>query len=198
MTIFFLAVLILLDAGLLVAVFYLNRRQEAQVELVAELTEERRLLSELRTSVQEELEGAQGKARDVLDRVSHMAAEAEMEVKSGGATLAREMESVASSISARFESPMRDLAKKQVAIEAMLKRVDQQKLLLQKLVARGEKICRFFDDRVPYEEVLEEISDKKYSDARAMLAKGNSPTSVAQELGMSESEVRVLAGLALR
>lgn len=198
MTTALLAALILLDFGLLAAVFFLNRRQEAQVELVAELTEERRLLAELRSSVHEELEAAQGRSREMLDRVSRIAAEAELEVKSGGETLSREMESVAGQISERFEAPLKDLTRKQSHIEALLKRVDHEKLVLQKLVQRGEKLAKFFDERVPYEDVLTEIADKKYSDARSLLARGNAPAQIAQELGMSESEVRVLAGLSMR
>lgn len=195
MTTFLLVALILLDAGLLAAVFLLNRRQEAQVELVAELSEERRMIAELRASVQEELEAAQGKARGMLDKVTKMATEAEMEVKSGGATIAHEMEQIATTLTARFELPLKELSVKQRQVEALLKRLDQEKMMMKNLVARGEKICKFFDERVPYEEVLHEIADKKYSDARALLAKGQSPTQVAHELAMNETEVRILAGL---
>ena len=42
--------------------------------------------------------------------------------------------------------------------------MDRQKTVVQKLIARGEKICKFFDQRVSYEEILDEIEDKKYSD----------------------------------
>jgi hypothetical protein len=197
-TTFLLTALILLDVGLLAAVFFLNRRQEAQVELVAELTEERRLLAELRTSVQEELEAAQSRSREMLDKVTMMATEAEMEVKSGGETLARELESVADQLTTRFETPLKDLARKQSHVESLLKRVESEKTLLQKLVQRGEKLAKFFDERIPYEDVLSEIADKKYVDARSLLARGVTPAQIAHELGMSESEVRVLAGLSLR
>jgi hypothetical protein len=197
-TTFLLTALILLDVGLLAAVIFLNRRQEAQVELVAELTEERRLLAELRTSVQEELEAAQSRSREMLDKVTMMATEAEMEVKSGGETLARELESVADQLTTRFETPLKDLARKQSHVESLLKRVESEKTLLQKLVQRGEKLAKFFDERIPYEDVLSEIADKKYVDARSLLARGVTPAQIAHELGMSESEVRVLAGLSLR
>lgn len=198
MTTLLLATLILLDVGLLAAVVLLSRRQDAQVELVSELTEERRVLAELRATVQEELESAQGKARETLAKVAKLAAEAEQEVKTGGTTIAQEMESVVTELSAKFETPLKELAKRQAYVETLLKRVDEQKLLLQRLVARGEKICKFFDERVPYEEVLHEIEDKKYADARTMLAKGQTPTAVARELGMSETEVRLVAGIGAR
>jgi len=198
MTTLLLAVLIVGDLGLLAAVFLLSRRQEAQLELVEELTEERRLLTELRGSVQEELEAAQVKARETLEKALRLAAEAEQEVKTGSAQVAHEMESVATHLTARFESPLRELAKKQSYLESLLRRVEDEKVVLQKLIARGEKICRFFDERISYEEVLAEIEDKKYADARSLLARGKSPAHVAVELGMSEMEVRLVAGLAAR
>lgn len=193
-----LVFLVFLDFLLLAAVFFLNRRQDAHLELVEELSEERRLLNELRTSVQEELEAAHNKARETLEKATRLAAEAEQEVKSGGHTIAQEMGAVADELTTKFEEPLKELAKKQAYLETLLKRVDQEKTVLGKLLTRGEKICKFFDERVPYREVLEEIEDKKYADARNLLAKGKSPSDVAHELGMSESEVRLVAGLAGR
>jgi hypothetical protein len=198
MTTFLLIALILLDVGLLAAVFLLNRKQDAHMEMVEELTEERRLLGELRTNVHEELEAAQFKARETLEKAMRLATEAELEVKSGGKTIASEMESVVSDLADKFEKPLKEIATRQAYLETLLRKVDDEKAIMQKLIARGEKICRFFDSRVSFEEVMEEIEDKKYSDARSMLARGKSPTSVAKELGLSESEVRLVAGLSAR
>jgi hypothetical protein len=198
MTTFLLISLILLDVGLLAAVFLLNRKQDAHMEMVEELTEERRLLGELRSNVTEELEAAQFKARETLDKAMRLATEAEMEVKSGGKTIASEMESVVTDLADKFEKPLKEIATRQAYLETLLRKVDDEKAVMQKLIARGEKICRFFDSRVSFEEVMEEIEDKKYSDARSMLARGKSPTAVAKELGLSESEVRLVAGLSAR
>lgn len=198
MTTILLVALILLDLGLLAAVFLLNRRQDQHMELVEELSEERRLLSELRANVHEELEAAQFKARETLDKAMHLATEAEMEVKSGGKTIASEMESVVSDLADKFEKPLKEIATQKSYLETLLRRVEEEKSTMQKLLARGEKICRFFDSRVSFEEVLEEIEDKKYADARSMLARGKNPAAVARELGLSESEVRLVAGLTAR
>ena len=195
MTTLLLAALILLDIGLMAAVFLLSRKRETHLELVEELTEERRLLTELRSSVHEELEGAQAKARSTLDKAVRLATEAEQEVKTSGQTIAQEMEAVVGDLTSRFETPLKELTKKQGSLEALLRRVESERLLLTKLLARGEKICSFFDERVPYEEVLAEIEDKKYADARLLLARGKTPGAVAAELGMSETEVRLVAGL---
>jgi len=195
MTTILIAALIVLDLGLMVAVYSLSRRRETHLELVAELTEERRLLADLRTTVQEELEAAQAKARSTLDKAVKLATEAEQEVKTGAQTIAKEMELVVSELTEKFADPLKELSRKQSYLESMLRRVEDQKTSLQNLLARGEKICRLLDSRVPLEDVIAEIEDKKYADARLLLARGRPPAAVAVELGMSETEVRLVAGL---
>lgn len=190
-----LVFLIMMDLALIGAVIWLSRRQNAHIELAMELTEERRILTEIRHTIHEELEAAQAKARETLDKATRLAAEAEIEVKSGGQTIAKEMDIVATQLAARFEAPLKDLAKQKAGLEAILHKAEREKSILQSLLVRGEKICQFFDERVPYEDILREIEDKKYSDARKLLARGHTPHIVASELGMSESEVRLVAGL---
>lgn len=188
--------LVFLDIALLAAVMLLYRKQIVHSDLIRDLTEERQILSEMRRSMQEEIEASQSHSRAMIEKVTHLAAEAEQEVHSGRETLAKELESLASNISHKFEAPLKEFSKAQLTLESLFKRIDKEKSLLQKILARGEKICRFFDNRVPYEEILEELEDKKYSDARSLLAKGWEVGRVSKELGIPESEVRLVAGLA--
>ena len=95
MTPVLMMVLIVLDLGLLAAILLLNKRQGVQTDLLDEMTEERRLLADLRETVRGELSGAQMKARETLDKAARLAADAEQEIKSGGSSLASEMEGVA-------------------------------------------------------------------------------------------------------
>ena len=190
--------LIVVDIALLACVFLINRKQDAHIELIEELTEERRMLGELRSAVHEELESAQSSSRKMLDRVTQIAAEAEHEVQSGAKTISSELEGVVDQLTVKFENPLKEINKRQAYLENLLKRVEREKSSLQRLVSRGEKICKFFDKNVPYEDILHEIEDKKYSDARHMLARGTKPEAIAQELGMSISEVNIVAGLSGR
>jgi hypothetical protein len=188
-------VLVVLDVVLFGMFFMLNRKQMQQGEALQSLSDERKLLEDLRQSVQEELELADNKGRDVLSKVTRLAMEAEQEVKMGSTQLTSEMQGLSQQLGEKFEKLLEDLRSKQMFLEAMLKRIDKEKVLLHKLVARGEKIAGFFDKRVPYQEVLEEIEDKKYIDARTMLSQGMDHESVAKELGMTVTEVRIVAGL---
>lgn len=190
-----LAILALLDLVLLGVVYVLGKRQIQPVEILRDLNEERRLLKELRQAVKEELEDAHRRSHDALRRVSTVATEVEMEFKGGRETMNKEMEEVLKEFSGKVETLLSGLTKKQAMIEKLLKKVETEKAVLGKALERGDKLTRFFNQSVPYEEVLEEIEDKKYSDARELLSKGLKPRDVAKCLGMPEAEVTLIAAV---
>ena len=190
-----LIILLIADVGLAVAVVMLGRRQEAQDDALSELTEERQMLGELRDSVKRELQQAELQSQHILERMTKLAAEADAEVRSGRDVLGKELDSFVEQFKERIEKPLQEVNRRQMALEKLSRRIDTQKTVVQKALGRGEKLVRFFDQKVPYEEVLQELEDKKYADARHLLTKGMSPSAVAKELGMKETEVRLVAGL---
>lgn len=188
--------LFFLDIILLGAIIFVGRRQSTDNGgLLTELSEERKYLTDLRTSLKEELEGIQRQGKAVLKQVSQIATEAEMEVKSSGDTLAKEMEDIVDQLSEKFHQPLEELSKQKKTVNLLLRRLDREKLLLNKAIERGEKLSKFFNDKVPYEELIDELQDKKYKDARLLIAKGHKPESIAIELGLSKSEVKLIAGV---
>jgi hypothetical protein len=191
-----LTLLIVLDVALLLSVFLMSRKQENHASLLRDLTEERRMISDIRGSVQEELRLAQSKSREMMDRVTHIAAEAEKEVKSGGQALASNMEEIFNLLTQRFEKPLTELSRRQIAIESLMKRVEAEKGRIVKAVNRGERLIKFFDEKTPYNDVLKEIESRKYDDCRALLSQGVPPESIARELGLSKSEVDLISHLA--
>ena len=188
-------VLVLLDLVLFAMFFFLNRKQVEQGEALRSLSDERSLLEDLRQSVQEELALAESKSKDTLAKVHKIAMEAEQEVKLGSQQLSSELQGLSEQLTNKFEKLLEELRSKQMFVESLMKRIEREKSLLQKQVVRGEKLAGFFDKRISYQEVLEEIEDKKYIDARNLLSQGMEPENVAKELGMTLAEVKVVAGL---
>jgi len=196
MTTILLVMLFALDIVIL-AYIYVTRRKttEFDVNLAQEMNEERRILSELRDSVRQELQNHSRQSKEALDRVSRIAAEVDQEFKNNAGTIASDLETVVKGLEGRFEVPFQRLVTKEAAIESLGRRLEKQKLSLQKLVERGEKICRFFDQRLPFEQILDEIEDKKYVDARHLLTQGMKPAEVSKELGISLSEIHLIANM---
>jgi len=189
-----LTVLIIADIVLLGLIFAINRRQNDNTELLQELSEERNIIGEIRRATQEELGFVQSDCRDILKKVTHLAAETEQELKNSSTTIAQEMESVVNELREQLAQPLKDLGRRQASLEATLRKIEREKKLIQKLLGKGEKLARFFDKKISYEELVEELEERKYADAMALLAQGHSPESIATELGMSAAEVKLLSG----
>ena len=192
---FLLVFLTILDIGLLALVLYVYQRQRPDFSLLQDITQERNQLAELRQSVHEELESAQNRSRQFLDKINQIAAEAEMEVKSGKDTLAGQLTGIFDEFSKKLDKPLEEINKKQISLEQTFRKIEREKSLLKMLLSRAEKVCKFFDQRVSVDEVMEELEDKKYTDARKLLTQGISVEQVAKDLGMAESEVRLVSGM---
>ena len=78
---------------------------------------------------------------------------------------------------------------------AVIQKSSTERELLKKLVSRAEKLSQFFDDKVPYEELLGGYRRQKYTDARHLLSKGLTPSQVSSEVGLEESEVKLIAAI---
>jgi DNA-directed RNA polymerase specialized sigma24 family protein len=77
----------------------------------------------------------------------------------------------------------------------LIKRLGEEKKIVQKIVHKGEQLTKFFSAQVPVERILEELEDKKYSDVRNLLTQGLKPDRIAKELSVPEAEVRMIAQL---
>ncbi|MEY4632373.1 MAG: hypothetical protein RIQ81_2493 [Pseudomonadota bacterium] len=191
-----MAVLLIVDVGLIYAVWQFSRRRTIEADIVAELAEERRLIEEIRHSIREELSSGQSRIREATDRVSRLAMEAEQEVASSGNVIRSEVEKALAGLGGSLNLPMAELAQRQEQLAGLLRKVENEKNLLRKALSRAEMMIKALDEKAPFEEVMGELVEKKYTDARSMLAQGMSVPKVAIEVNLSEPEVRLLAGLA--
>ena len=51
---------------------------------------------------------------------------------------------------------------------------------------------KFFNEKIPYDEIMAELEDKKYMDARRLLARGLSSEEVSIRIGLPIAEIEVL------
>lgn len=174
----------------------LRRRQSPDVlAVLREIDQEHRLLKDLRMSIKDELDSKQAEMKQLYEKVTVIATDAEMELKSGASFVTKEIETVLSEARQQLNEPLELIAKQRTRLSTLLQKSQEERQILQKSLARAEQLSRFFDKRIPYEEVLAEIEDKKYSDARFLLSKGLKPSQVASELGLPESDVMLIASM---
>ncbi len=193
-----LALLIGVDAVLIgLVLLALKKRQEtpATLEMLRELDHEHRLIKEMRDAVREDLQQKHAEMKLLYEKVAMIATETDMELKSGVQSLQSEIEALLGEARHRLEESIQQIDKRRTGFSSLLKKAGEERQLLQKALTRGEKLTKFFDSSVPYQDVLEELEDKKYVDARHMLSRGIAPAQVARELGLAESEVQLIASM---
>ena len=127
--------------------------------------------------------------------MSRMALDVEQESKACGGVIRGEIEKVLSGFGGLLEAPLAELATRQSQVQGLLQKVESERNLLRKLLTRAEMMCKALDEKVPLEEVLSEMRERKYTDARSLLAQGLSIPKVAAEVDLSESEIRLLSGI---
>lgn len=193
-----LTVLIAVDFVLIGLVLVALRRKKetpVDVSILRELDHEHRLIKEMREAVREDLAQKHSEMKSLYEKVAMIATETDMELKSGAHSLQAEMEHVLADARHRLDSYLQEIDKRRTGLSALLKKASEERQLLQKALSRGDKLTKFFDSTVPYQDVLEELEDKKYVDARHMLARGIQPAQIARELGLQEAEVQLIASM---
>ena len=187
--------LVVADVALVFAFLRLSRKQQEHQQFMVQLTEERAMLNDLRQSVREELTSAQIEVKLVKEQVQVLAMEAEQEVKQGIQTISGEIEQIMLTLAERLDGPLNAVTDKQHYVENLIQRLQREKVQLTRLTNRASQLTRFFKEDLPFDEVLKDIEDKKFSDIRALLAQGVKPDRIARDLNVAEQEVRLISGL---
>ena len=186
---------IVMDLLLLGLVYFMSKQKFNPIELLKEISNERKLLKEMREGIQFEIDSKYQKVEELYKKINAIAAEAEIEVKNTSETLSTDMAEVLDEFSQKLMVSGEQITRQKTSMGAIIQRASQERDLLKKVVSRAEKLSKFFNGKIPYEEVLEEIEDKKYLDARHLLSTGMSPKDVSNEVGLAESEVSLIASI---
>lgn len=195
MTSLLLIILIAVDFILIGAVLiaFKKKQQSDPIEVLKAIHEEQKLLKEMRDSVRHEIEASHADMKLLYQKVSTIATETEHSLHSSSLHLQQELQEALHKMKEDLQEPFRLAQKHRTALSTVMQKCKEARVILQKSTARAEQLALFFQKNVPYEQVLEEIEDKKYRDARFLLAKGLSPKEVSSELSLSESEIQLIA-----
>ena len=192
------AILILLiaaDLALVYAFMRLSKKQQVHQKMMLHLNEERSMLSELRSEIRDDITTARTELRAIKEQVQVIAMEAEQEVRQGMQSMTGEVEQMMGHLAERLDGPLNAVTDKQHYVENLLQRLHREKVQLARLTNRAAQLTKFFKEDLPYEEVLKDLENKKFSDIRALIVQGVKPEKIARELSVSEQEVRLVAGL---
>ena len=187
--------LFFLDCVIVLAMFFLNKKQTVQSDLLNEMIDERGVLNEMRSVFKDEVEDALSRVQRLSDNVKVIATEIEMDKSSESHSIEAEIQTAMAEFEKKFAGPAKMLEQKQRFIEQLLTKLQGEKLLFQKMIQRAEILTKVLDSKTTVQSVLEEIEDKKIVDVRSLLVRGIKQDRIARDLGISEVEVKAIASL---
>ena len=187
-----LGAIIAVDILLIAGMYILLRNQRGTDLAVSDLTAERELISNLQSTIKRDISATNAEQKTMMSKLSKIAAEIEQEVSTQKSGITENLDEITSELAKEFEAPLRELTRKQNALEALYKRLKQERSEVEKATAKAAQLTKFFNDKVPYEDILSELEDKKYMDARRLLSKGLSTDEVSNRLGLPIAEIEVM------
>lgn len=190
-----LGAIIAVDVLLIFGMYILLRNQKGTDLAISDLTAERELISNLQSTIKKDISITNAEQKTMMSKLSMIAAEIEQEVSSQKSGITENLDEITSELAKEFEAPLRELTRKQNAIEALYKRLKQERLEIDRATEKASQLIKFFNDKVPYEDILSELEDKKYTDARRLLSKGMTPDEVSNRLGLPVAELEVMGNI---
>ncbi len=190
-----LAILFVFELGLAYYVYALYKRREDTEHILDEIVLAQRSLSEARAGVESELHAIEARTKDTLKKVNQAAHDVELEIKNSKETLSASIEDVLKVMAEQIEKPLHVLARKENSLEVVLRKVEREREALLQIVSRAQNLALFFNEKIPYKDLIKDIEYKKYEDARKMLAQGFSRERIERDLCLSSGELDLICGM---
>jgi len=187
--------LFLFDCIILFVFLRSRQRPGQELEAIETLAEERKMLSNLLIDFKRENSDLRYEMNTKLARVQELAAEIDHEIQVSKSHIQEIGQLTAQQIKELIDKPIDELSRKFISTKKLVAHLEKEQEILSRVILKGQKICEFLDQKVPYEEILTDLEDKKYADTRALLALGKTPREISISLGLTEGEVRLIAGL---
>lgn len=191
-----LLILIFADLLLFLYVYKSSRsRGYSTHQLVLDIKEERRIVEELKVHLSDQIAQSKIEINKLAEKVTAMIAETEMDHEQVKKMVTEGSKELVDEFEHRVFEPLELIKKKYDQVERAVDKLRREKEFLLSAIKRAETLAKFFNKKIPYEELLEEIEDKKYLDARRLVSKGMSAKEVADSLNLTESEVKMIVSL---
>lgn len=194
LTTILIAALIVFDAVLL-ALYLKKQRSESSdsLALLKEVHSEKAEMIRIRDELRAQLSQHNDKQRQELAKITAIAAEMDMDVQTFKDTISQDLDQMLNQFTDNCKEQQNKARKHNFALEAMIDSCTEKHKLLLRSIKRAERLTKFFAKDLPYEDIIADLTTKKYQDARAMITSGVPAHQVAKELGLSDSELQVMA-----
>ncbi len=185
-------VLIFLDMVLMLIFLKLNRKNISMSQILQTLTEERDLLNSQKQELLNELSSNVSECKSYHDKVKVMATEVDQDLSRCKKILSEEVTGTIEGMRGEIMETVSTLTQKQLGVEALLKKLQQEKTVLQKNIVSAKALASVLGGKSSYEAAIGDLESRKYQDARELIAKGKTAQEVAEDLGLTASEIQTI------
>ena len=185
-------ILICLDIVLMFIFLRLNRKNISMSQILQTLTEERDLLNSQKQELLDELSSNVSECKSYHDKVKVMATEVDQDFSRCKNILSEEVTHTIEGMRGEIMETVSTLTQKQLAVENLLKKLQQEKTVLQKNITSAKSLASVLGGKASYKDAIGDLESRKYQDARELIAKGKTASEVAEDLGLTASEIQTI------
>lgn len=169
-----------------------KKLREKQFEVI---DSERKELQSLQQKVSSELQRAQILAGDTLEKLTLLGSQVNAEWNEMSLKTKETTAEVVEHVKQLIDSQLSQLTESRLSVEKTLSTAQHRSQQLGDVLKKCQGLLKFFDKSVPADEIVKQLQSDKYSEARQMLLNGQSASLVSKKLGISLSEVSLLASM---
>lgn len=174
---------------------WLSSGKKLREKEFARLDFERNELSQLQNAVAQDLSSAKHLAHETLSKLTRIGADAHAEWTEMTARIDQVMSEIEGQTARLLEEHTALATRNRLALEKVCKEARETNVGLQESLRNSRKLLRFFDKNVPAEQIVKELQTEKYAEAKKLIEQGIDASAIAKKLGLSQSEVSLLATL---
>ena len=157
------------------------------------LDRERGELNTLRKSISADLARAEELSQETLQKLKALASQADYEWE----TLTSKISEVGPLLEAQSKKiiteSLQEANKSSLYLSKLCKQGEHIQIGLEDAVIRSQKLLRVIGSNAPTDELLNDIQDEKYAEARRMLSEGIEAHQVSKKLGITLGEVILIS-----
>ncbi len=191
---FLIVSLILMDLTLLLAVVSLFKKQKEQryERFVEFIGQERKLLSNMREGIKEELESHATHNREILSKIQEYALMTEQE----SLNLEKRFVELTNQCHIQIDTYIKDsldqFSEKKNSFHILLKKLENEKITLAKQLQRAEKLSSYLAKKISFDDLVDDLLEKKLDEARLLMTQGKTLPQISKLTGLSTEELRLL------
>lgn len=185
-------ILIVFDVALSFLVWKQHSKPPVSDQLLADIHIERQEIMKIRQEIMDEISSTKNQLNQQFEKIKQFSSELDADVQDAPQNLKKILQESQKSFLIECDKPLQKLTQKQLEIEGTIRKIQKERKKIQSSIEHGEVIIQSLHNNRSWDDVINDIQNKKYDNARSLLAQGMPQSDVMMDLGLSHTEIQLL------